>query len=123
MSSWADIVDFATSTFPDTEESMSWGAPSLKVKGNLFARLRIELDAHGAIAVKCTASDKEALVSGDNPAFFTIPHYDGYDYLLVDLDHVESSELRELVTDAWLLAAPRRLRDAYLNEQDFADPT
>ena len=123
MSNWADIVDFATSTFPRTEESTSWGAPALKVKGKLFARLRVELEAHGAVALKCAPSDKEALVSGDNPAFFTIAHYESHNYLLVDLDRVETAELRELVTDAWLLAAPAKVREAWLTEQDLADPS
>ncbi len=110
---WDEVVTFATETFPDTAASTSWGSPSLKVKGKMFARLRLEKEAHGALALKVTPEDKEALLAGGDPAFFTIPHYDGYPYVLVDLDRVDDAELRELLTDAWLIAAPVRVRQAW----------
>ncbi|EFQ81811.1 hypothetical protein HMPREF0063_13013 [Aeromicrobium marinum DSM 15272] len=112
-SSWDAVVAFATSTFPDTTESVTYASPSIKVKGKLVARLRREADAPGALALRCSSSDKEALVSGADPAFFTTPHYDGYDYVLVDLDRVDPRELLELVTEAWLLVAPVRVRQAW----------
>ncbi|GAA1753036.1 MmcQ/YjbR family DNA-binding protein [Aeromicrobium alkaliterrae] len=110
---WDELVGLATSTFPDTEVSTSWGNPSLKVKGKMFARLRLEKEAHGALALKCSLEDKEALLASGDAAFFTIPHYDGYGYVLVDLERVDPAELRELVTDAWLIAAPVRVRQAW----------
>ncbi len=116
-STWDEVVVFATETFPQTEESTSWGSPSLKVKGKMLCRLRQEKDAHGALALKCSPEDKESLLAGDDPAFFTIPHYDGYPYVLVDLERVDAAELRELLTDAWLLAAPVRVRQAWEAEQ------
>lgn len=114
---WDEIVSFATTTFPQTEASTSWGSPSLKVKGKMLCRLRQEKQAHGALALKCAPEDKESLLAGDDPAFFTIPHYDGYPYVLVDLERVDVAELRELVTDAWLLAAPVRVRQQWEGEQ------
>lgn len=114
---WDEVVVFATETFPQTAESTSWGNPSLKVKGKMFCRLRLEKQAHGALALKCAPEDKQALVSGADPAFFTIPHYDGYPYVLVDLERVDAAELRELLTDAWLLAAPVRVRQAWEAER------
>ena len=108
---WDDLVAWATTTFPDTEESTSYRTPSLKVRGKLVARLRTE--AEGALALRCSASDKTALVGGPDPAFFTTPHYDGYDYVLVHLDRVDADELRELVTDAWRLVAPSTVRHAW----------
>lgn len=112
-STWDDIVAFATGTFPQTEESTSWSNPSLKVKGKMFCRLRLEKEAHGALALKCSPEDKEALLASDDPAFFTISHYDGYPYVLVDLTRVDVAELHELLTDAWLLAAPVRVRQEW----------
>lgn len=112
-STWSDVVAFATSTFPGTEASTSWGAPSLKAGGKLFARLRTEKLAHGALVLRCTLSDKEALLAGGDPAFFTMDHYDGHPFVLVDLDVVDPDELRELVTEAWLLRAPARLRQEW----------
>jgi hypothetical protein len=106
---WDDVVAFAT-TLPEVEESTSYGRPAIKVAGKLMGRLRTE--AEGALALTCSAADKEALVTGDDPAYFTIPHYDGYDYVLVDLDRVDRAELFELIDDAWYIAAPPKVRKA-----------
>jgi len=48
--------------------------------------------------------EKEALLTSNPEAFFTTPHYDGWPIVLVNL------ELRELITDSWLIKAPPRLR-------------
>lgn len=95
--SWEQVVAWATSSFPETEESTSWKTPSLKVKGKLICRLRTE--AEGSLALRCSADDKIALVEGDDEAFFTVPHYDGYNYVLVRLEKVDPVEFRELFTD------------------------
>jgi hypothetical protein len=100
---WDDLVTFA-STLPEVAESTSYGTPAVKVAGRLIGRLRT--DADGSVALRCSVSDKAALVEGDDPAFFTTPHYDGYDYVLVDLERVDDDELFELVDAAWHLVAP-----------------
>ncbi|MGJ9413122.1 MmcQ/YjbR family DNA-binding protein [Aeromicrobium sp. CF4.19] len=108
---WSDLASWATRTFPDTDESTSYGTPALKVKGRLLCRLRTE--AEGLLALKCSSEDKLALVDGGDPAFSTLPHYDGHGYVLVDLDLVDAEELRELLTDAWLRTAPPRVRQTW----------
>lgn len=112
MATWQDVVDLALA-LPGVAESTSYGTPSLKVGRRMMARLRAE--AEGAVALVCTPEDKQALVQGDDPAFFTTPHYDGYSYVLVDLARVDAAELAELVEQAWELRATatlRRRRDA-----------
>jgi hypothetical protein len=104
---WEDVVAFAV-TLPEVEESTSYRTPALKVAGKLMGRLRTE--SEGGLALRCSAADKESLVGGDDPAFYTTPHYDGHDYVLVDLDRVDRDELLELVTDAWHIAAPTAVR-------------
>ena len=59
---------------------------------------------------------KEALLGTFPEVFFTIPHFDGYPAVLVRLDRIEVDHLREVVTDAWLLKAPRRLAKEWLTE-------
>jgi hypothetical protein len=54
--------------------------------------------------------EKEALLTGNPDAFFTGPHYDGYPVVLVNLDNIDHDELRELITDSWLIKAPPKLR-------------
>lgn len=58
--------------------------------------------------------DKEAVLAAHPETCFTIPHFDGYAAVLVDLPVVSVEELRELVTDAWLTRAPRALADRFL---------
>ena len=48
-------------------------------------------------------------------AFFTIPHFDGYSAVLIQLPKVSAPELREAVTDGWLACAPSALARQFLN--------
>ncbi len=79
--------------------------PALKVAGKGFARLRSEADLVSA----CDLAEKEALLVSGDPAFYTTPHYDGYAYILIDLDLVAPGHLRELLDAAWWLTAPARV--------------
>lgn len=106
---WQDLVAHAL-TLPEVAESTSYGTPSLKVAGKLMCRLRTEKE--GALALRCSASEKQALANSDDAAFFTTPHYDGYNYILVDLDLVDRDELYELISEAWRVAAPAKVREA-----------
>ena len=54
--------------------------------------------------------EKEALLTSNPEAFFTTPHYDGYPAVLVNLAKVDHDELRELITESWLIKAPAKLR-------------
>lgn len=57
---------------------------------------------------------KRALIADDPSVFFTTSHFDGYAAVLVRLDVVGSAVLKELVVDAWLDRAPKRVAAAYL---------
>ena len=61
--------------------------------------------------------DKEALVQDPATPFFTTPHFDGHDSVLVQasrLGEITRRELAELVQDAWLARASARRRAAWL---------
>ena len=58
--------------------------------------------------------DKEAVLASNHKGFFTIPHFDGYAAVLVQLQRAGTSVLREAIVDAWLAAAPQRLVDEYV---------
>jgi hypothetical protein len=59
--------------------------------------------------------DKEAVLAVGHKGFFTIPHFDGYAAVLVQLRAVNIKPLREAVVDAWLACAPPRLADDYVS--------
>jgi len=50
--------------------------------------------------------EKEAVLAANPDAFFSIPHFDGYSAVLVQLPEVGAQALRDAITDAWLACAP-----------------
>ena len=73
------------------------------------------------LVVRCrNAAEKAALVEAEGP-FFTIPHFDNFNAVLVQisrLGELDVEELREVITDAWLAVAPKRLaKETVLKEQ------
>ncbi|MCZ8379509.1 MmcQ/YjbR family DNA-binding protein [Mycobacterium sp. CPCC 205372] len=57
---------------------------------------------------------KFALIADRPAVFFTTPHFDGYPSVLVRLAAIDTPELTELITEAWLAQAPRTLVKAFL---------
>jgi hypothetical protein len=69
-------------------------------------------------------ADKLALVQDPATPFFTTPHFDGHDSVLVQasrLGETSRQELAELVQDAWLAQASARRRAAWLAEHGGTD--
>ena len=58
--------------------------------------------------------EKEAVLAAQPGAFFTIPHFDGYAVVLIQLKNVSRAALREAIIDGWLACAPARLADQYI---------
>ncbi len=58
--------------------------------------------------------EKEALLAAHPEAFFTIPHFDGYSAVLIQLPKVSAAALGEAVTDGWLACAPPALAQEFL---------
>jgi hypothetical protein len=58
--------------------------------------------------------EKEAVLAAQPGAFFTIPHFDGYPAVLIQLKKASRVALREAIIDGWLACAPTRLVDQYL---------
>lgn len=107
MPAWDDVVRIGL-RFPEVFETTSYGTPALKARkqGGLICRLRTDPDA--LVMRVRDLGEREALLQNGGPAFFSIPHYDGYPYVLVRLDRIDPQELAELVEDAWRMQAPRR---------------
>jgi hypothetical protein len=59
--------------------------------------------------------EKEAILAAHPDALFTIPHFDGYAAVLVQLRKASATALGEVVTDGWLATAPSKLADQYLH--------
>jgi hypothetical protein len=64
---------------------------------------------------------KELVLADPRGIFFTTPHFNGYPAvlnLIPDLAQLDRSELREVVVDAWLTRAQKRLAKSWLSEND-----
>lgn len=107
MITWRDVVDLARD-LPETEESTSYGRPALKVRGKFVAAIRTNPDA---LVVRCDLDEKPLLLEARPDILFETPHYHGWGYVLVRLE-ASREDVREFLTDSWLLAAPKRLADS-----------
>ena len=125
MATWADVRRLALA-LPATTEGTSWGSPAWKVRDRTFVwerpLRRADLEHLGDAApdgplLGAAVADegvKRALVADDPAVYLTTPHFDGYAAVLVRLDAIGVDELAEVVTDAWLAKAPRRLAQQHL---------
>ena len=67
--------------------------------------------------------DKRALVEDPSTPFFTTPHFDGHASVLLRgcrIGELDRDELAEVVYDAWLARAPKRMAAAWLADRDLA---
>jgi hypothetical protein len=67
---------------------------------------------------------KELMLADERDVFFTTPHWNGYPAVLMripDLARVDRDELEELVVEAWLTRAQKRVAKAWLAEHAPAD--
>ena len=96
---------------PGVEESLSYGTPSLKVKGKILSRLRTE--AEGGLALLCDFVDREMLLQAAPDVFFLTDHYKDYPMILIRLDRVRADALPHLIERAWRMRAPAKLIAEY----------
>jgi hypothetical protein len=66
---------------------------------------------------------KDLLVADDRGIFFTTPHFDNYAAVLAripDLARIDRDELHDMVVEAWLTRAQKRVAKAWLAEHGIA---
>jgi hypothetical protein len=115
VSDWSTVCEIARA-LPGAEETTTYGQPAFKVGGKLFVWMSPSNDAVGALALRVDPEEKAPLIASRTDRCFSTPHYEGHPILLVRMDRMEPDELAELIEDAWLLCAPKRLLDGFLAE-------
>jgi hypothetical protein len=60
-------------------------------------------------------TEKEAVLAAGHRGFFTIPHFDGFSAILIQLHVAPAKPLREAIVDAWLACAPPVLTRDYMD--------
>jgi hypothetical protein len=128
MASFDDVRSLALA-LPETSEKLSRGRCQWRVRDKLFVwerpLRRGEVEALGDAAPDGPILGarvehlgvKDGLLEEDPSVYFTTPHFEGYPAVLVRLQRISATELEELVTEAWLARAPRRLATAYLEDR------
>jgi hypothetical protein len=112
MADWGTVRQVARA-LPGAEESTTYGKAAFKVGGRLFAWISPDDQAAGALALRVDPEEKPLLIDSAPAVFFSTPHYEGHPILLVRLESVPQADLVDLIEDAWLLRAPKRLAAEY----------
>jgi hypothetical protein len=125
MATWGDVSRIALG-LPETSEDESRGLRHWNVRGKGFVWER-PLRTSDLKSLGDDAPDgpilgarvehlvaKEALLADPSGVFFTTPHFDGYPAVLVLLEEMDLEGLDEVIVEAWLCRAPKRLANEYL---------
>ena len=128
MATWDDVSRLALA-LPETSEGLSRDLRRWEVKGKGFVwerpLRRADLEALGDAAPDGPILGarvehiiaKEALLDDEPRVYFTTPHFNGYPAVLVRLEEIGLEDLEELVVEAWLARAPKRLVEDFLSER------
>jgi len=131
----ADLDELALGLPQTTKEVSEDGRPSYLVHGKRFCLQRSRRpDAvdpetgerlDDVLMFRVEDLDvKELILADDRSIYFTTPHFNGYPAVLVripDLAKLDREELFDLVAEAWLTRAQKRVAEAWLAEQQSAD--
>jgi hypothetical protein len=129
-----DLDELAMSLPQVTKEVTEDGRPSYQVHGKMFCFHRgRRLDAvdretgerlSDVLMFRVADLDEKELLLAQGGVYFTTPHFNGYPAVLVripDLAELSRDELRDLVVDAWLTRAQKRVAKAWLAENEPDD--
>ena len=135
MATMADLDELALALPQATKEVSEDGRPTYRVHGKMFCfhrgRRPDAIDSEtgerldDVLMFRVADLDvKELLLSDERGVYFTTPHFNGYSAVLVripDLGRLDREELADLVAEAWLTKAQKRVAKAWLAQHDEAD--
>jgi hypothetical protein len=135
MVTMRDVEKVALSMPEAKKEVRDDDRPAYLVDGKLFCfhrtRRRDAVDPvtgerlNDVLVFRVADETMKTMWLADRPGvFFTTDHFDGHPWILTripSLADVERDELFELISDAWLSRAPKRLAKSWLESQGVGD--
>jgi hypothetical protein len=135
MATMKDLDQLALSLPHAVKEVSEDGRPSYLVHGKMFCFHRSrrpdavdrETGERLADVLMFRVPDldvKDLMVADERGVFFTTPHFNGYPAVLLripDLERLDREELFDLVVEAWLTRAQKRVAKAWLAENAAPD--
>jgi hypothetical protein len=118
-------LDALASELPEvTKEVDDGGRPRWLVGGKVFVfhrEPRKDAPFDDVLVFRVDGAEaKELQLADPRGIFFTTPHWNGYPAVLMhihDLKQLRKAELRDVVVDAWLTRAPKRVAKAWLDAE------
>ena len=127
MATWDDVASIVGELQLTDERSphewrvgkklIAWERPLRKSDREALAALGIEPPEGDILGVRVADEGvKFALIDDEPDLYFTTSHFDGYPAVLVKLAEIDELGLREVIVEAWLTQAPKRLVQEFLGE-------
>ena len=86
---------------PEVEEATMYGAPALKVRGNMFACVPSHKSAEpDSLVVRIDFDQRDDMLAAEPDTYYVKEHYVGYPCVLVRLNQVHPDALRDLLSAA-----------------------
>jgi hypothetical protein len=125
VATWDDVArivgELALTSEPSPHEwrvgkkLLAWERPLRPSDRQALADSGVEAPEGDIIGVRVSDEGvKFALIADEPEVFFTTPHFDGYPAVLIRLDRIAARDLAEVITEAWLTQAPKKLVQEYL---------
>jgi hypothetical protein len=97
------------------KKMLAWERPLRPADLEALAQIGVEPPEGDILAVRVSDEGVKFALTADEPGiYFTTPHFDGYPAVLVKLAEIEVPGLEELITEAWLTQAPKKLVEEFL---------
>lgn len=97
---------------------MAWERPLREADRAALAAAGAQIPTGDILGVRVADEGVKFALIGDEPGvYFITPHFDGYPAVLVRLAKIPVADLRELLTEAWLVQAPRQLVKEFLQDR------
>ena len=135
MATWEDVAnvvgELALTSEPTPHDwrvgkkMLAWERPLRPADLEALTQIGVQAPEGDILAVRVSDEGvKFALIADEPGVYFTTPHFDGYPAVLVripDLARLDREELQDLIAEAWLTRAQKRVAKAWLAEHGVSD--